>query len=385
MITGPTLEHVTARETLDEAVRLADLGAFRREQTEARASGRCLGFGLSTFIEPSPGPPDYAAALGVGASPRTAQRAIARLEPDGTLSVLTSQQPHGQGHETTLAQLAGDGLGVALGDVRVVVGDTRTTPFNLVGTGGSRSATLASGAVVGAVAELRARIVDIVSHVLEIDPDDTELVDGAAQVKGDHAHALTLRDVARIAYVETSRLPASAAPGLDASFDYAIPPGGWSQATHACWVEVDPEIGTVRILRYLVVEDCGGLIHPAVVDGQVRGGVAQGIGSVLLERFALSRDGQPLTSTFMDYLVPTASDIPRIEVHHLESPPQGPIDHRGVGEGGMIGAPPAVVNAIEDALRPFGVVLTDQHLPPHRIAALVAHARAGGPPSMLIT
>jgi carbon-monoxide dehydrogenase large subunit len=142
-------------------------------------------------------------------------------------------------------------------------------------------------------------------------------------------------------------------------------------------VEVDPELGTVRILRYLVVEDCGAVIHPAIVDGQVRGGVAQGIGSVLLERFALSADGQPLTTTLMDYLLPTATDIPRIEVHHLESAPQGPIDHRGVGEGGMVGAPPAIVNAIEDALRPFGVVLTEQHLPPHRIAALVAAGKLG--------
>ena len=372
MVTGPTIEHMTARETLDEAVRLADIDAFRREQDAAHAEGRHLGFGLATFIEPSPGPPDYSAALGVGASPRTAQRAVARLEPDGTLSVLTSQQPHGQGHETTLAQLAADGLALPIDAVRVVVGDTRVTPFNLVGTGGSRAATLGSGAVVGAVDELRARIVDIVSHVLEVAPGDVELVDAAAQVKGVPAKALSLRDIARIAYVETSRLPATAAPGLEVTFDYAIPPGGWSQATHACWVEVDPELGTVTVRRYLVVEDCGEPINPAIVEGQVRGGVAQGIGSVLLERFALTADGQPLTTTFMDYLLPTATDIPRIEVHHLASPPQGPIDHRGVGEGGMVGAPPALVNAIEDALRPFGVVLTEQHLPPHRIAALVA-------------
>jgi aerobic carbon-monoxide dehydrogenase large subunit len=376
MVTGPTLEHVTAQETLAEAVRLAELPAFRASQVAARTEGRYLGFGLATFIEPSPGPPDYSAALGVGASPRTAQRATARLEPDGTLTVVTSQQPHGQGHETTLAQLAADGLGLPLESVHVVVGDTRLTPFNLVGTGGSRAATLASGAVVGAVGTLREQIIEIFAHVVEADPADVEVVEGRAQVRGVPARSMPLRDVARIAYVETSRLPASAAPGLDVAFDYAIPPGGWSQATHACWVEVDPDLGTVRILRYLVVGDCGEPINPGIVEGQVCGGVAQGIGSVLLERFVLSPDGQPLTTTFMDYLVPTATDIPPIEVHHLASPPQGPIDHRGVGEGGAIGAPPALCNAIEDALAPFGIVLREQHLPPSRLAALVAEARA---------
>jgi carbon-monoxide dehydrogenase large subunit len=132
----------------------------------------------------------------------------------------------------------------------------------------------------------------------------------------------------------------------------------------------------VRVLRFLVVHDCGEPINPAIVEGQIRGGVAQGIGSVLLERFVMSPEGQPLTTTFMDYLLPTAAEIPPIEVHHLASPPQGPIDHRGVGEGGMVGAPPAVCNAIEDALAPFGIVLHDQHLPPSRILELIADARS---------
>ena len=160
MVTGPTLAFVTARETLERAVELADIPAFRAAQRAARLAGRYPGFGLATFIEASPGPPDYSAALGGSASPRSAQSAEARLEPDGGVTVLTSQQPHGQGHETTLAQLAADGLGVAHDRVRIVHGDTDVTPFNLVGTGGSRAATLASGAVVGAVATLRERIVD---------------------------------------------------------------------------------------------------------------------------------------------------------------------------------------------------------------------------------
>jgi carbon-monoxide dehydrogenase large subunit len=353
MVTGATLEHVTVRETLDEAVRRAELPAFRAEQAAALAEGRYVGVGLACFAEPAPGPPDYSAALGAGASPRTAQRADVRLEPDGTLSVFTSQMPHGQGHETTLAQLAADGLGLPIEAVRVVAGDTSTTPFNLVGTGGSRAATLGGGAVLGAVRALRDRL----AEELEASADDLELDGGRVRVRGVPASERTLASVA------------GPLGGIDAGFDFAIPPGGWAQATHVCWVEVDPDLGTVRILRYLVVGDCGEIVNPAVVEGQVRGGVAQGIGSVLLERFALSEDGQPLTTTFLDYLLPTAVDVPAIEVHHLTGTHPG---YRGVGEGGAIGAPPALCNAIEDALRPFGVVLREQHLPPWRLSDLVS-------------
>jgi carbon-monoxide dehydrogenase large subunit len=378
MVTGPTLQNVTARETLERAVALADMATFRADQAAARAAGRYLGVGLATFIEPSPGPPDYTAALGVGASPRTAQRAVARLEADGTLTVFTSQSPHGQSHETTLGQLAADGLGLALDQVRVVCGDTRLTPFNLVGTGGSRAATLASGAVMGAVAGVRTQVARIAAHLAECDPADIEIVDAMVQVRGVPASARPLAAVAAIAYTAAGQLPPDIAPGLECAFDFAIPEGGWSQATHVAWVEVDVETGVSRVLRYLVVEDCGALVNPAVVEGQIRGGVAQGIGSVLCERSPFSRDGQPLATNLLDYLLPTAVDIPRIEIHHLESPPQGPVDFRGVGEGGAIGAPAAVVNAVEDALAPFGIVLHEQHLSPSRLLASI-HASATPP------
>ena len=360
MVTGPTLAFVTARETLERAVEAADLAGFREQQAAARREGRYLGIGFATFIEASPGPPDYGAALGASASPRTAQSAGARLEADGTVTVLTSQQPHGQGHETTLAQLAADGLSVDHAQVRVVHGDTDVTPFNLVGTGGSRAATLGSGAVVGAVAALRERIVDEFARRHEVDPDDVEVVDGSVRVRGVPASAW---DLARVGHESG---------GLDATYDYAIPEGGWSQATHCCWVEVDVDTGIVRIPRYLVVEDCGSMINPAIVDGQVAGGVVQGIGSVLWERIVYDEAGQPITTTLLDYLLPTAGEVPEIEIVHLESPPQGPIDFRGVGENGAVGSPAAVANAIEDALRPFGVRVTERHLSPSRILDLVA-------------
>ncbi len=285
--------------------------------------------------------------------------------------MFTSQSPHGQGHHTTLAQLAADELGVPLDAVRIVSGDTQVTPFNLVGTGGSRAATLASGAVIGVAADVRRQVVRLAAHLLEAAEDDVEFADGVVSVRGVPASARSLADVAAIAYRNTALLPPDMTPGIDAEYDFAIPEGGWSQATHCCWVDVDPRTGRVHIDRYLVVEDCGALINPTIVEGQIAGGVAQGIGGVLFERAAYDANGQLLTSTFVDYLLPTAAEIPAIEIHHLESPPQGPVDFRGVGEGGAIGAPAALCNAIADALRPSGAVVLDQHLPPTTILELL--------------
>jgi carbon-monoxide dehydrogenase large subunit len=371
LATDVSFAHVTACETLDAAMTHADPDAFRRVQDAAHAQGRYLGFGFATFVEPSPGPPDYTQALGAGAAPRSAQRATARLEPDGSLTVFTSQSPHGQGHHTTLAQLAADELGVPLAGVRIVTGDTQVTPFNLVGTGGSRAATLASGAVVGVTADVRRQVVRLTAHLLEASEDDVEIVDGSVSVRGVPASRRPLAAVADLAYRGTAGLPPDVSPGIEASFDFAIPEGGWSQATHCCWVEVDPRTGLVRIDRYLVVEDCGTLINPAVVEGQIAGGVAQGIGGVLYERALYDDGGQLRTSTLVDYLLPTSAEIPPIEIHHLESPPQGPVDFRGVGEGGAIGAPAALCNAIADALRPLGARILEQHLPPTRILELI--------------
>lgn len=365
MCTGPELIGITLGRTLEQAVRAVDYEGFRRQQAEARDAGRYLGIGLATVLEPAPLPPSVMAAMGATAASRTEQQARLRVEPDGSLSLFTSQQPHGQGHETTLAQLVADELSVPLRLVRVVHGDTSETPFNLVGTGGSRSATLAGGAVTGAARAVRERLLDAAGRLLEIDPADLELVHGTVRPVGAPARAVTLAYLAGVAD------PADGASGFEAVGSYASGEGTWSQATHCAIVEVDVETGAVSVLRYVVVEDCGTIINPAVVDGQVRGGVAQGIGSVLLERCAYSDDGQFLTGTLMDYLVPTAMDIPRIEVHHLESAPVAEINFRGVGEGGAIGAPAAVTNAIEDALAPFGVRITEQYLPPWRVIDLL--------------
>ena len=371
MVTGPTLAALTVRETLDRAVDLCDYEGFREVQRSARAEGRLLGLGVATFIEIAPGPPNFAGLVGFDLQ---TERATVRVEPDGGVLVMTGQSPHGQGHETTLAQVVADELAVPLDHVRVVHGDTRLTPFLVVGTGGSRAATMASGAVLGAAREVRAQVLTIAAEVLEAATEDLEITDGRVHVRGSPASALTLSDVATRAYLMPSTLPRGMASGLAATHDFRIPDGGgWAQATHCCTVEVDPATGHVAIIRYLVVEDCGTMINPAIVEGQIRGGVAQGIGGVLYERSAYAADGQFLASTFLDYLLPAATEIPEIEIHHLESEPTHEVNFRGVGEGGAIGAPAALSNAIADAL---GLPVTDCHLPPARVLELLENATA---------
>jgi carbon-monoxide dehydrogenase large subunit len=369
LVTGLSVHGITSRESMEGALRRIDLEAFREEQRAARSEGRYLGVGLATFIEAAPGPPE----MRIGGGMFGGELAKVRLEADGRLTVITAQAPHGQGHETTLAQVAADEMGVPFEHVRVVYGDTRVTPFSVVGTGGSRAATWATGAVLTSTRRLKENILAVAGDVLEISPDDLEISDGAIIPKGVPTSAIPLAEIA----AKLTISPTSAPPGVDSSLEAAerfvgeeITGSGWSGGTHACVVEVDLGTGGVKILRYVVVEDCGPVINPAVVEGQVRGGVAQGIGSVLLEKAAYDAEGNFLTGTFMDYLLPTAVEIPPIEIDHLESGPEDGVGFRGVGEGGMIVAPAALTNAIEDALLPFGARVTEQHLPPATILRL---------------
>ena len=208
--------------------------------------------------------------------------------------------------------------------------------------------------------------------MLEVSKDDLELVGGNVRVKGAPDRLVPLGGVATAAYMAPHLLPPGDEIGVEETSSYdGGNGGGWAYATHACIVEVDRETGQTAIKRYVVVEDCGELINPAIVDGQIRGGIAQGIGAVLLEKSAYDADGQFLAATFMDYLLPTAVEIPPIEIEHLEIPSGDEIPFRGVGEGGAIAAPPTVTNAIEDALEPVGVRITDQYLPPTRILELI--------------
>jgi carbon-monoxide dehydrogenase large subunit len=360
---GLTIERISARETLERAVELADIPRFREEQKRLRTQGRVVGFGLATFIEPAPGGVDYMAMMGGAKEP-----AIVKIEPTGHVTVYTAQVPHGQSHETTLAQVVATELGVPFEHVKVVHGDTQMGPFSLFGTGGSRAATMASGAALFATREVKKQVLQIAGAMLEASPDDLEIVNSLISVRGVPQKVIPLAQIAMLVYLAPANLPPGSPAELIGTYAYDGGEGGWAQATHCCWVEIDPRSGKVEITRYLVVEDCGTMINPAVVEGQVRGGTAQGIGGVLYEHAIYDENGQFLTSTFMDYLVPTAAEIPPIEIEHLETPPISPVNFRGVGEGGAICAPPAIVNAISDAL---GVKITEQPLPPTRILELM--------------
>jgi carbon-monoxide dehydrogenase large subunit len=233
---------------------------------------------------------------------------------------------------------------------------------------------MANGSVLYSSRALREKIVSIAAELLEAAPQDLELRDGAVSVKGTPSIALSFAELARIVAEEPDRIPddVDVDGGLKASAEYDGGEGGWSGGTHCCFVEVDVETGFVEILRYVVVEDCGLPVNPAIVEGQVRGGVAQAIGAVLLEQSAYGEDGQFLAGTFMDYLLPSTTTVPNFEIHHVDAVLLDPdVNFRGVGEGGMIVAPAAIVNAIEDALLPFGVRVREQHLPPARILELI--------------
>jgi carbon-monoxide dehydrogenase large subunit len=367
---GVTVDRISARETLDRALELVDLPQLRALQQSQREQGRLVGFGLATFIEPAPGGAAFMADLGE----KSKELATVRIEADGHITVFTVQSPHGQGHETTLAQVVGSELGVPLEHVKVVHGDTLVTPFSFSGTGGSRAATFASGAALFAAREVREKVFQIASAMMEANPVDLELVNGMITVKGVPQKALPLAQIAMQVYSSSGQLPEGSPSELVATYAYDGGEGGFSQATHCCWVEIDRQTGKVDITRYLVVEDCGTMINPAVVEGQVRGGTAQGIGGVLYEHAIYDENAQFLTATFMDYLVPTAMEIPPIEIVHLETPPISPVNFRGVGEGGAICAPPAITNAIANAL---GVTITQQPLTPTRILELMGAIPTG--------
>jgi len=371
MVTGRPLAGVTAAESLERVARIVDVAAFRRRQAAERARGRYLGIGMATFIEAAPGPRSPEGGAGL----MGLEHMRLTLAEDGIVTLYTGQMPHGQSHQTTLAQIAADEFGVPFEQVRVVVGDTAVVPFGL--TGGSRSATMTGGVALHGARQLKAKVLDFASLLFEASAQDLEITDGEVFVRGDPDSAIPVAEVAHQAASGQFDADVDTNFEVEASFDGGE--GGWSGGSHCAIVEVDVETGIVKVERYVAAEDCGALINPAVVEGQIRGGIAQGIGAVLLERSAYDADGNYQSATFMDYLLPTACDIPRIEIEHLETVPlDADVNFRGVGEGGMIVAPPTVVNAIEDALAPFGVRIYEQHLPPARILELIAEAEPTG-------
>ena len=358
---------ISPLETFEEALSLLDYDAFRAEQAAARADGRYLGVGVSNFCEPT------TPAFGVFST----EGATIRIDPTGKVNVYVAGGSAGNSLETAVVQLTADALGVDIEDVTTIQGDTALTGFG-GGTGGSRSGAMLAGAIGETAAGLRSRIEAIAAHRLEAAVDDIEVAHGWAHVRGTPTAGIAVAEIAALSYFTPDALPDGVPPGLEASGRFkATAKANWVNATHICTCEVDPVTGAVTLLRYIVGEDCGPMINPNVVEGQIAGGTVQGIGGALLEHIVYDDDGNPLASTFVDYLLPTATDVPVIEYVHVETPGPLPGGYKGVGEGGAIGAPPAVANAVNDALAPFGVALTRLPLSPARIVeAIVAGSSA---------
>jgi carbon-monoxide dehydrogenase large subunit len=365
MPTGFVFDQMTAAANLEQAAEMVGYEAFRDQQRAWREEGRLVGIGVSLFPEPT----------GMAFAWMSTDSAIVRISQNGSADVFTTAASHGQSLETTIAQVVADELGLDIADVRVRQGDTDASPLG-PGTGGSRSAVVAGTAALQAAQEVRGKIIAIAAHLLEASPDDLEIVDGRVQVVGTPSQGMTVADVSKTAYAQPARMPAGMELGLEAQSRFT--PSGfctWANACHICVCEVDRDTGEVRILRYIVSEDCGVMINPNVVEGQIAGGVVQGIGGVLYEHLPYDDAGNPLATTFVDYLLPTATEVPEIEYGHVEThAPTNPGGHKGLGEGGAIGAPPAVINAIADALAPLGVQVRNQPLGPADVVALIEAA-----------
>ena len=298
-----------------------------------------------------------------------------RMEPTGKINVYVNGGSTGNSLETTVIQLTADALGADIDDVVTIQGDTAVTPYG-AGTQGSRSGPMTAGAVNEAGSMLRQQIVAIAAHRLGVQESEIELAGSRASVREDPSKSVTFADLAYRAHYEPQQLPPGMSATLEATARFTSQaPIHWANATHACTCEVDVQTGHVTLTRYVVSEDVGPMINPNIVEGQIAGGTVQGIGGALMEELVYDDDGNPLSSTFVDYLLPTATEVPPIEFGHVEIPGPGVGGYKGCGEGGAIGSTPAVINAINDALAPLGVSLTKLPASPAAIMSLLEEAQ----------
>jgi carbon-monoxide dehydrogenase large subunit len=348
---------------LTEALSRLDVTAFRNEQAAARQAGRYLGLGIGCYVEST------------GRGPF--EGATVRVEASGKVLLLTGAASQGQSHETTLAQLCAERLGVDLDDVTVIAGDTDAIPLG-IGTYASRTAVVAGNAVSVAARAVRTKALRVAATLLEASPEDLELTRGTISVRGAPDRQVSL---ARVTQVVTSppptfTFPAELEPGMEVTHYFHPTANTYANGVHLAVVEVDVETGVVRVHRYIVVHDCGTIINPMIVDGQVRGGVAQGLGNALYEEMVYDAHGQPLTTSYMDYLLPTSMEVPSIEVGHVQT--RSPMNEEGIkgaGEGGTMPVPAVIANAIDDALASLGVTVTRMPISPSDLRALI-NARA---------
>ena len=365
---------------LARALTLADYPGLRAMQARERARGRLIGLGLCAYVElTGMGPSALMARMGNRQGGY--ETAVVRLDASGRATAFMGIIELGQGIRTSLAQVVGEVLGLPHDHVQVVLGDTERCPYSSYGTADSRGSVVGGAAALGASRALRDKVVRLAAHLLEAAEADIELADGECRVRGAPGRALSLATLAREAY-RAQRLPAGMEPGLETRFTYE--PENWTYpyGVHVAAVEILPDVGTVRILGYWITHDCGTLLNPLLVDGQLQGGVAQGIGGALMEELVYDHAGQLLGRTFMDYALPTAADVPPVVIAHLETPsPHTPGGMKGMAEGGTIGAPPALANAVADALGGLGLDGASVNFYPLTAARVFALLRAAGKPA----
>ena len=376
MPTGEVIADITPRETLEAAVKEINYRGFRERQAAARRERRYLGVGFCSVVESTTYGSKFYKAAGIPGSGHEA--AWVRIEPSGAVNASVGLGASGQGYETAFAQVVADGLGVDPAQVRVHMGNTDVAPYGM-GSRGARGGTAGGTALFLTARDANEKVLAIAASLLGFDSSEgLHLVDGRVEreILGERVNTgITLAQIARTAYLDPTALPARMAPGLDFSRTYDPPPMTYSNAAHACEVEVDVETGALKILRYVVAEDCGTVLNPAVVQGQQHGAIAMGLSGALLEHMRYDEHGNNITGSLADYLVATATELPSFEVIAMHTPSHGnPVGTKGMAEGGVMGAVGVIMSAVNDALAPFGVVAHRQPLSPDYVRALLRGA-----------
>jgi carbon-monoxide dehydrogenase large subunit len=371
--TGLTYDSGNYVAAFDKALKMLDYEALRRRQADLRKKGEFIGVGICTYSEICGlGPSQVAGAVGFGGG--LWESAIVRFHPSGKVNVMVGISPHGQGEETTFAQIVASELGVPVDDVEITHGDTERTPMGW-GSYGSRSTPVGSGALMGAITKIKDKAKIVTAHLLEAAVDDVEYADGKFFVKGSPGKFKTIQDVALMANVAWN-YPKGLEPGLEASAFFDPPNFVYPFGSHLAVVRVEPETGEIRLERYVAVDDCGRVINPMIVEGQIHGGIVQGIGQALWEGAVYDENAQLLTGSLMDYALPKADAFPIFELGMTETPTNvNPLGVKGIGETGTIASTPAVYNAVMDALAPFGVGKLDMPLTPERVWRAIQGAR----------
>ena len=374
-VTNKHLDSGDYPASLLKAREMIDFEAVRGRQRQVEPDGRLIGIGFATYTEQSAHGTSVFAAWGTPVIPGF-DSATVRVTPDGGLEIRVGVHSHGQGMETSFAQIAHEILGIDISRIRLVHGDTAQTPYS-TGTYASRSLVMSGGAVSRACKVLAPRIKQIGAHLFGAKPEDVNLVNGRVFSPGG---SVPISEVAEAWYLRPDRLPADVDPGgleTTTGFKPKVDTGAFTYASHAVTVAVDPETGHVELLDYVIVEDCGTMINPLIVEGQTYGGVAQGIGTALYEETPYDANGQPLASTLADYMLPGATEVPHMRIHHFETPsPHTEFGAKGMGEGGAIAPPAAIFNAVNDALQGLGAEVAHTPLTPRRLLEAIARAEA---------